>query len=136
MVAEGAADLVERAHGEDPDAGGLERGLHLLVPAAVEVGDQGARHAPDLLQLLAGRQPVGRHRRDPRVGPLVEASHPDLEELREVAVHDGQELQALEHRLGRVHRLFQDAPVEAEPRELSVLVEARVAEVRRRHRVL
>ena len=51
---------------------------------------------------------------------LLQAPHPLHEELVEVRIEDGDELQPLEQRIGRVLGLVQHAGVELQPRELPV----------------
>src|SRR6185503_15566540 len=59
-------------------------------------------------------------RRDlPRLHPRVQPGDADHEEFVEVAVEDGEELQALEQRPAAIAGLLQDAPVERQPGQLA-----------------
>jgi hypothetical protein len=58
--------------------------------------------------------------------------HPNHEELVQVRRRDGQELDAFEEGMGRIARLRQDAVVELEPAQLTVEIQRRIPEVRRR----
>ena len=68
----------------------------------------------------AGRAAVGRGGAEPGGHLVLQAGHPDLEELVEVLAEDGQELGPLEQRHRRVLGQGQDPGVEVEPRQLAV----------------
>ena len=61
---------------------------------------------------------------------LLERRDPDHEELVEVGPVDRDELEPLEQRVALVERLFEDAVVELQPRELAVDVQRRIVERR------
>src|SRR5204863_322516 len=67
-----------------------------------------------------------------RVDLVVKAGDADHEELVEVRREDRAELQALEQRLVVLLAQLEDALVERQPRQLSIVVELRIVEVRRR----
>lgn len=58
--------------------------------------------------------------RHPRFHLLQQACDPHLEELIQVAGHDGKEFHALQQRVAGVAGLGEYAPVEGEPREVAV----------------
>ena len=102
-----------RAEGVCP--GLAEGGVHL----------QGA--VADERELLAGRAPVGRERGHARGELPLEAADALAEEFVEVRGGDAEVAHALHQRHALVEGLREDAPVEVEPRELAVEVQARVA---------
>ena len=108
----GAADA------SDPDA--REPGLDVVAPGAVKIRHHRVRARADGGELLGRRQPVGRRLGDVARELLLEAGDADHEELVEVRRDDGDELEALGQRHGRVERLFEHAFVESEPGELPV----------------
>ena len=81
---------------------------------------QGHDPLADRLELLVRRHAVGGRRRDTGLHLLLEAGHPDLEELVEVLAVDRDELDPFEQRAGRVLREREHPRVELEPRELTV----------------
>ena len=60
---------------------------------------------------------------------LLESCHAHHEELGEIRAHDGQELHALQQRVGGIPRLLQHAPEEIEERQLPVDEEPRLVQV-------
>src|SRR6266513_4252418 len=116
-----SSDLVE-PHALDP-AGSQPR-QHVGSEDAILLGDELVHPAFDGGELLGGREAVGPVvlRLDPGVHLLLQAGHPDLEELVQVGAEDREELEALEPRVRRVGRLIQHAGVELEPGELAVQV--------------
>ena len=82
----------------------------------------------DHAELLMRGQAVGAPLRHRRLDLLVQPRDPDHEELVEVRVEDGEELDPLEQRPARVERFLEDPPVEGEPRDLPVEVERMVVE--------
>ncbi len=96
-------------------------------------------HAPDGLfdafELLLDGHVVGAGAvGDAGLHFLLQAADADHEELVEVGLEDGQELEAFQERHGRVLGLFEDAPVELQPAQLAVDVERRVRQVGRHER--
>ena len=69
----------------------------------------------DRFERIASAHAVGRRVRAARLHVLLEASHPELEELVEVAGEDRQETNPLEQRIALVDGLVQDTVVELEP---------------------
>src|SRR2546421_675375 len=112
-------------HPLDP-AGGQPR-QHVGSENAVLLGDEFVHPAFDGGELLGGREPVRPVvlRLDPGIHLLLQAGHPDLEELVQVGAEDREEFEALEPGVRRVGRLFQHAGVELEPGELPVQVVVR-----------
>ena len=86
----------------------------------VLAGHQGGHPGGDGGQLLAGAEPVGRA--GPQSGRhlVLEAGHPDLEELVETLGEDGQELHPLEQRLALVVGQVEESVGELEPGQLAV----------------
>ena len=76
------------------------------------------------VELLGGVHAVGGVvlRLDPGVQLLLQSGDPHLEEFVEVAAENGEELEALEQRVGGVRGFFQHARVELEPGQLAVQV--------------
>ena len=119
--------LVEVGPSEDADP----RGGQLREEVADEAGGllllHGLHRRPDLPERLGG-QPVVLGALQAVDCPLLpEARHADHEELVEVRLADGQELQPLEERPPGVPGLLDDPLVEGEPRQLPVQRPARRA---------
>ena len=74
----------------------------------------------DLGQLLRRCPAVGRETLRPALLLQLQSPDPLHEELVEVAAEDGDELEPLEERNGRILRLGQNPGVELEPRELAI----------------
>ena len=91
-----------------------------VVPELVTRRHQLVRLHLDRLEHFRRRHPVRADIRRPAVDLLLDAGHPDLEELVQVRRKDGQELDALHQWLAPVLRLLQDAPVERQPTQFSV----------------
>jgi len=106
------------ARQDDPDLGQVWRHLVEEQPllAVHELGHPFAQ----LAQLLRGGTPVGAGRGQAGGQLVLEARHPHLEELVEVLAEDGEELDALEDRGGRVLGQGQHPGVEGQPRLLPV----------------
>src|SRR5262249_1673768 len=108
---------------------------------AIEVGEHVAEQRPVLLrdhlvgpnrdrrELLAGAHRVRAALLDVPRELLLEARHPDHEELVEVGAGDGEELEPFERRDLRVEPLLEHPLVERQPRQLPVDEEPGVAEV-------
>ena len=73
-------------------------------------------------ELLGRRAPVGRGSADPRGHLLLEARHPNLEELIEVLAEDGQKLGPLQQGNAVVLSEREHPLVEVEPRQLTIEV--------------
>ncbi len=101
------AELLAQIGGED--AGGTDR--QLLDARA------------DGVELLTRAEPVRRGRGQPGRRLLPEPGDADLEELVEEAAEEGEEVDALEQRLGVVGGEREHTLVEVEPRELAVQVD-------------
>ncbi len=115
---------------EEADAGAGERRQQVLVPQAVLGGYQLVRDARYVFEHARRQLAV-------RAGDVgadfdlrLEARHPDLEELVQVAADDAQEAQALQQRHAEVSGLRQDAPVELEQTELAIEVVLRKGTLR------
>ena len=80
-----------------------------------------------------GAQIVGAGRRRVHGESVLQAGHANLEELVEVRRRDAEELEALEQRHARVHRLLQHAQIERKLRQLAVDVVVRKFEIQRVH---
>ncbi|MGC4113208.1 MAG: hypothetical protein QM765_00720 [Myxococcales bacterium] len=114
---DGLVLALQRLGAHPADVSAAERGQHVLLQAAVELGHHRPRAPGDLRELLGGRHPRGAA---PvrlvleRAEQLADAHH---EELVQVGADDGQERQALQERVLEVERLLQHAVVEGEPGE-------------------
>src|SRR5205823_6215708 len=73
---------------------------------------------------------------DAQLHLLLQPADADHEELVEVRLEDGQELEALQGRHRRVARLFEDAAVELEPAQLAVEIQRRVIQREGRRSVI
>ncbi len=104
---------------QEADAFGGQGGQDGLVEEPVLVGDEGVGFPADGAEHLPRGQPV-RTGQAPIGDLLLEACHPDLEELVQIAADDAQEAQPLQKRRGGVFRLGQDATVEGELGQLPV----------------
>ena len=80
----------------------------------------------------AGVRPSGAARAEPGRHLVLQAGHPDLEELVEVLAEDGEELGPLEQRARRVVGQGEDPGVEVEPGQLAVEEATVVGSPRRR----
>ena len=98
----------------------LQPGAHSVL-----AGDEGTHGVVDGIQLLSvGHARLLVHRLMVHGVQVVEAAHPDHEELVQVAGEDGHELQPLQQRHRFVGGLFQHPLVEPQPGQLPVLGEA------------
>ena len=100
-----------------------------LAPSTTEVVEHLAGRVPDRLHPFLDLQTVGRdgvHAGPPLAEQAGETHHV---ELVEVVRGDGEELHALEQRLGAVARLRQHARVERQPAQFAVDVQRGIAEV-------
>ena len=102
-----------------------------IVQYPVLVGHQSVRDLADAFQLFAGAQLIGSHlgRFGDRL--LLQAGHPNLEELVQITTRNTQEPQALEQRIAFILGLFEHAPIELEQRQLAVDVELGIGHVER-----
>ncbi len=105
----------------EDDALAFQGGQDVFFQAAVGFGG----HAPDGLldafELLLDRHVVGAGAvGDAGLHFLLQAADADHEELVEVGLENGEELEAFQQRNARVLRLLQDAPVKFEPTQLAV----------------
>src|SRR5689334_15339839 len=89
-------------------------------PDSLLIGDQFARHAIDLHQLLRRRQTIVAQRVDPGIDHAFEPRDADHEEFVEIGRGDRQESEALEERMAHVARFLQNTTVEAEPGEFAI----------------
>ncbi len=111
------------------DAFFLEGRQELLAQAGIRFGQHLANGLTDAVDLLAGRHAVRAGTdQDPGRHLLLEAAHPDHEELIEIGREDRQKLQALEERHRRIKGLLQDATIELQPAQLPVDIEGRVVQ--------
>ncbi len=105
-----------------------------LAPGAVHQRVERVRLAADAAEFVLRLDAVGVVAGQPGVDQLHDPGDADLEELVEVAAGDGQELDALEQRVGLVLGLFEHAPVEPQPRQFAVQVQGRAIECVQRRR--
>ena len=100
---------------------------------AVLLGDQLADASRLICSSCSPRRHAGRPRSRSgcRPAPSAAAADADHEELVEVRAEDGEELEPLQQRHGRVLGLFEHAAVELEPAQFAVDVQRRVVEVGR-----
>jgi hypothetical protein len=105
---------------DDDDALTLEGGLKLFDPATMLRRRELVRAARHGRERLGGGQPVRPGANLSGCELTLEPGDAHHEELVEVRAHDGEELHSLEQRDGRIQRLFENAPIELEPRELAV----------------
>jgi hypothetical protein len=73
-------------------------------------------------ELLSGGEAVLARRGQAALDLLLQSRDADHEELVQVRVEDGEELDSLQQRMARVHRLFQHATVELQPVHFAVEV--------------
>ena len=109
--------------------GFLQCRKQLIVPAGVLFFHETVGLAGDRGELLIGQESIGIHISHLGLDLLEHARDTDLEELVEIAGHDGQELDPLEERVPRVSSLLEHAMVESEPGDLAICVELRVSQV-------
>jgi len=98
----------------------LRAGRELPVEQPPLAAEHRPHHAVDFGQLLAGGPVVRRQLADVARQLLLQAAHPLHEELVQVALEDGDELQPFEKRRLRVLRLVEHPGVEVEPRDLAI----------------
>jgi hypothetical protein len=105
---------------DQPEPRALEAGEDLLVEQTPLLGEHRPHRGIDGVELLARGQAVGGGLADVAGDLLLEPADPLHEELVEVAVRDGDELEPLEQRVVVRGGLGEDPPVELEPRQLAV----------------
>ena len=108
-----------------------ELGQHVVMQAATVLPHQVADDLRDGMELCLGGHAVGRTLDDAGRDLPLQAGHPDLVELVEIAAEDGEELQSLEEGGSGVERLVQHPAVELQPGELAVDVERRIPQIQR-----
>ncbi len=114
---------------DDADPGRVQPRPNALRPDLVLTLHE-QPHAPaDRIELLSGRHAVGRRRGQPDRQLFLQSGNTDLEELVQVDAEDGQEAHAFQERPGIVLGHREDAGVEVQPRQLTVVEPAG-----RRHR--
>src|SRR3954470_11725397 len=118
-------EVVEREHA---DAILGERGTKAPVPAAILRFHAIAHFGGDPVALDGGGEAVWAGLVVSVFDLLQKRGDAHLPELVEVAGGDGEELDALEERVGGILSFFQNAAVEREPGELAVQVELRTFE--------
>ncbi len=131
-----ALRLVELLVVEHLHAGLAGQGrTQLLAPEAVHAVVHGPERLPDQAELLGGRAAVGRELTHPGCFLSFEAAVALAEKLVEVGRGDGQKAHALQQGDARIERLKEHAPVEVDPAQLPVEVQARIVQwTARRHR--
>ncbi len=97
-----------------------QRRRDVLFPKRVFGCDQLPRGALDGVEELGGAQAIGPHVARLAFDLLLDAGDADLEKFVEVRAEDGEELDPLDQRLGRVLRFLENAPVEFEPAQLAI----------------
>ncbi len=104
------------------------------APAGLLIADQGGCEAVDLGELLGRRQAVLARLHDTGIDLAVQARHPHHVEFIEIGRGNGQEAQALEHRVAEVVRLLQNAAIELQPGQLAIEKARRTGRRRRGRR--
>jgi hypothetical protein len=90
----------------------------VLIPAAVLGVNEAVNFDGELGERFVGAQAVVTWLAVAVFNALHEAGLADLDVLIEVGAGDGEELDALEHRIGRIFGFFQDAAIELHPGEV------------------
>ena len=117
-----------RLEHRDPD---LAQCRLQIAPDLLLPGHEPAGTALDRRQLLRRRQAVLAQSGDARRHLRLQAGDAHHVELVEIGGGDGQEADALKHRMTRVRRLVQDALVERQPRQLAIGEARRAADIGR-----
>ena len=97
-----------------------KRGDKFFAPAVVLVLHERVDPLDQLGENFVLRAAVGAGVAVSLLDLLQEAGEADLDELVEIARGDGQEFHALEERIRRIARFFENALVELQPREVAI----------------
>ena len=119
---------------DESDAGFTHRRDQLVVEHPILFRHERVRFFGDRAKHVAGAQIVGTRRGRVDGEAVLQTRHANLEELVEIRRRDAKELEPLEQRHARVHRLLQHAQIERELRQLAVDVVVRKFEIQRVHR--
>ena len=122
-LGKGARFVAQLVPLQQPDALLAQLGQQVLVPAAVLRGHKAVNLGGQGGQRLVGAQAVVALLAVAVFNALHQAGLADFDILVEIGAGDGEKLDPLEQRIGRVFGLFQHAPVELHPGEVPAVEE-------------